>query len=147
MELAGLVAYCALLAVAAATDVRCRRIPNLIPLALVTLLPVERIAVGQVSTLPAALAVGAAGLVFGFALFSARVWGGGDAKLAAAVAAWVGVDGLMRFLLAMSLAGGLLAVGMLLVNRFRPYREGDEPLPYGVAIAIGGVDWALSRIT
>lgn len=41
-----------------------------------------------------------------------RMLGGADVKLATACAAWVGVGGLVVFLLASAMAGGLLAAGV-----------------------------------
>ena len=55
-------------------------------------------------------------LVFAFICF-ARGWiGGGDAKLAAATALWLGFDLLMPYLLYASLLGGVLTI---LIIRFR----------------------------
>src|ERR1700759_1033961 len=49
--------------------------------------------------------------------FFARGWiGGGDAKLAAATALWLGFDHLMAYLLSASIFGGLLTLAMI---RFR----------------------------
>lgn len=91
-------------------------------------------------------------LVIGALLFFRGVWGGGDAKLLPAVAVWIGLAGLPRFLVVMALAGGVLAVLALLARRFAlgppgPLRRWGERLaeaghvPYGVAIAAGGLDW------
>ena len=70
--------------------------------------------------------------------FRLGILGGGDVKLLAAAALWLGAAALMPFLMATALAGGLLAVAFLawaLVRRDR----GRVALPYGIAIAAGGV--------
>src|SRR5262245_10282110 len=61
----------------------------------------------------------AAGLVFaaGMVLFYARALGGGDVKLMAAGALWVGFSGLLDYVLWVGLFGGALAVGLLLLRR------------------------------
>lgn len=80
--------------------------------------------------------------------FFARGWiGGGDAKLAAATALWLGFDHLMPYLLYASLFGGVLTLALI---RFRlmPLPEAlasqewvkrlhrlDGGVPYGIALA------------
>ena len=59
-------------------------------------------------------------------VFFARGWiGGGDAKLAAATALWLGFDHLMEYLLYASIFGGILTLAMI---RFRLM-----PLPDAIA--------------
>ena len=81
-------------------------------------------------------------------VFFARGWiGGGDAKLAAATALWLGFDHLMPYLLYASLFGGVLTLMMI---RFRlmplPAMLADQEwvkrlhrldggVPYGIALA------------
>jgi prepilin peptidase CpaA len=131
-----------LFAAAAVTDSRSRRIPNALPAGL-ALLGLARIGValaagagaGMVAAdLAAAVAVFAAGAVgFRFGLF-----GGGDAKLLAAGALWLGAGALGPFLVATVLAGGVLAIGFLVARGLR--RGGAAAsLPYGIAIAAGGI--------
>jgi prepilin peptidase CpaA len=60
-------------------------------------------------------------LVVAFGCYAAGWIGGGDAKLAAAIALWFGFDQIVVYLLYASLLGGLLT---LLVLKFR-----SEPLP------------------
>jgi prepilin peptidase CpaA len=63
-------------------------------------------------------------------VFFARGWiGGGDAKLAAAIALWLGFDHLMPYLLNASIFGGVLTLALI---RFRLM-----PLPQ----ALAGQDW------
>ncbi len=98
--------------------------------------------------------LGAAGLllVIGAGLFALGVWGGGDAKMLPATVLWVGFEDMSRFLLVMALVGGGLAALALIARRASlgpagPVRAWGERLaatghvPYGVAIAAGGIDW------
>jgi prepilin peptidase CpaA len=84
------------------------------------------------------LAAGAA--VFGLlaCAFYAGMMGGGDVKLAAALALWFPPILTIRFLVLMSIAGGVLTLGILVWHRVKR-REGRPEIPYGVAIAFGGL--------
>jgi prepilin peptidase CpaA len=89
-----------------------------------------------------ALSAGLALFASGAALFAFRIWGGGDVKLAAAVGAWVGWSGVPTFLLAMALAGGVLALLILALRparRLLPWLAAERGVPYGVAIAAAGM--------
>jgi prepilin peptidase CpaA len=139
------VAAITVFAAAAVTDSRSRRIPNPLSAAL-ALLGLARIAFALATgggaaalglDLLAALAVFVpAALAFRFGLL-----GGGDVKLMAAGALWLGPAALGPYLLTTVLAGGALAVLFLLWRVARPRRaDGKGPsLPYGVAIAAGGI--------
>lgn len=100
----------------------------------------------------------AGGLAFGLglALFLARIWGGGDAKLFAALGLWLGWDLLLPFTFAMVLSGGLLALILLLLRKhtwpgniarhklLRRLLGAKAAVPYAVAMAIGML-WLLAR--
>lgn len=77
-----------------------------------------------------------------FALLALAFWagmmGGGDVKLAAALALWFSPVTMVKFLVFMSIAGGLLALFLLVQHRVRR-RQGKPKIPYGVAIAAGGL--------
>ena len=90
-------------------------------------------------------------LAVGFALFATKTIGAGDAKLLAAAAPWVGLSALMNFILNIAVAGALFAM-ILMVFRQAPalpvyarapwlmrLHERPRDMPYGVAIAIGGM--------
>jgi prepilin peptidase CpaA len=97
------------------------------------------------------VAAGLAVLVVTFTFF-ARGWiGGGDAKLAAATALWLGFDQLLNYLTIASLLGGVLT---LLIMRFRlmplpamlaeqewakRLHRMDAGVPYGIALAIAAL--------
>lgn len=110
--------FSAMLAAACVTDVRSRRIPNRVVgwLALFGLafsITSKGLLSGSVSSL--------AGLAAGFAIwigfYALGVLGAGDVKLAAAVGAWLGPAGVLRASLVAAVAGGVLAVLMLLLER------------------------------
>lgn len=82
-------------------------------------------------------------LVIGFVLFQFNLLGGGDAKLIAAVALWAGLDQAFPLAFYVTLAGGLVALGVVLVHRIRVRPDGtadssELTVPYGIAIAAGG---------
>ena len=97
------------------------------------------------------IALGAAALVVGFILFARSIIGGGDAKLLAATAMWVGIAGLSSFLVATALSGGLFALVLILFRRTpalpiyaqAPWllrlHQSPKDIPYAVAIALGGL--------
>jgi prepilin peptidase CpaA len=64
--------------------------------------------------------------------------GGGDVKLAAALSLCFSPAGMMKFLVLMSISGGVLTLGLLAWHRARR-RKGRPQVPYGVAIAVGGL--------
>src|SRR4051794_10830406 len=86
-------------------------------------------------------------LAIGFVCFAFRWVGGGDAKLAAAAALWLGFDHVIDFLLLAMLGGGALAIAMLAM-RFFPLpastlgwtwldrlHDRSNGIPYGVALS------------
>ena len=72
------------------------------------------------------------------AAFYAGMMGGGDVKLAAALALWFSPASTIKFLVLMSLAGGVLTLLVVAWHRLKK-REGRPEIPYGVAIAFGGL--------
>lgn len=89
----------------------------------------------------AQLAIGL-GLFIVFALaFRFGMMGGGDVKMIAALGLWLPVQPLVRMLVVMALAGGVVTLLMLIEHRWLRPRDTDGPVevPYGVAIAIAGL--------
>lgn len=96
------------------------------------------------------LAAGSAMLIAGIALFSLGWFGGGDAKLLAAAALWLGLEPMTMFLAYVAVFGGALALAIL---AYRSVPAGAFPLPhwalrlhakggsmpYGLAIAAGAL--------
>lgn len=148
-----------LLAIAAAADVAWRRIPNGLAAAVAAIGVLRHAAVGP-GALGLAVAVAGSVLLAGVLLWQRGVFGGGDVKLLAAVALLLPPGAVPALLLAVPLAGGVLALGHLALRpllRGRPPspRGGvwlrcilrcearriarGAPLPYGVAIAVGAM--------
>lgn len=147
-------------AVAAAFDVRTRRVPNVLTVSMAAgALAAAGVGLGETSIAGAlgGLAVGAAVMLPGYA---AGATGGGDVKLFAAVGAWLGPVVTAEAFVFAALAGGGLAAaaawrrGRLLTTLARltrPRPEGedtsrradrDDPgawIPYAPAIAVGTV--------
>ncbi|MDH3660100.1 MAG: prepilin peptidase [Alphaproteobacteria bacterium] len=99
-------------------DIECRRLPNWLTSAVAALYALSvAISPSPVDWMSAFVV---AGLVFalGFAGFAFGLMGGGDVKLMAGLSLWAGVDHIVLFLTATSLAGGLLAIVMLSLHRW-----------------------------
>lgn len=135
--LAGLAA---LLIVAAVIDVRTFTISNRLNLTVALLAPLYWLSVALSPWPGVAIQLAAAATVFLIlaAAFYAGMMGGGDVKLAAALALWFSPVAIVKFLVLMSLAGGVLTLVVLAWHRMKR-REGRPEIPYGVAIAFGGL--------
>jgi prepilin peptidase CpaA len=136
-----LVALLALiLVVAAVIDVRTFTISNGLNLTIALLAPLFWWSVGLPVWPDAAVQLAVAGGVFMLlaAAFYAGMMGGGDVKLAAALTLWFSPAATMKFLVLMSLAGGVLTLLIVGWHRVKK-REGRPEIPYGVAIAFGGL--------
>lgn len=137
----GLLALLALLLVVIAViDVRTFTISNRLNLAIALLAPVYWLAAGLPLWPGAAIQVAvAAGVFLLLAIpFYMGMMGGGDVKLAAALALWFPPVATLRFLVIMAIAGGVLTLAVLVVHRLRG-RPGSPEVPYGVAIAFGAL--------
>ena len=135
-----LVALGAILVVAAVVDVRTFTISNRLNLTVALMAPLYwlSIALPLWPGIGIQLAAGAGVFILLAAAFYAGVMGGGDVKLAAALALWFSPGSTVKFLVLTSLAGGVLTLGVLAWHRARR-REGKPEVPYGVAIAFGGL--------
>ena len=130
---------------AAVVDVRTFTISNKLNLAIALMAPLFWWATGVDLWPDAAIRVAVAvGVFILFAIaFQLGAMGGGDVKLAAALALWFAPGDTVRLIILMSLAGGLLTLVVLGVHRARK-KEGRPEVPYGVAIAFGGL-WLLAQ--
>ena len=135
-----LIGLAAILVVAAVVDVRTFTISNRLNLTVAALAPLYWLSIPLAPWPDVAihLAAGAGVFVLLAAAFYAGMMGGGDVKLAAALALWFSPQSTIKFLVVMSLAGGVLTLVVLGWHRAKR-REGRPEIPYGVAIAFGGL--------
>jgi len=94
---------------------------------------------------------GAAILALTFVMFNLRWIGGGDAKLAAATALWIGWSPLAEYGLSSAIAGGALTLVILAGRRIAlpealasqawiaRLHNAKTGIPYGIALALGGL--------
>jgi len=148
----------AMLVAAALSDARRYRIPNALSLGIALLFPVYVTLEGGGGIVwPHNVAVCVGLLGVGYLAFAKGWVGAGDVKLLAAVGLWAGLKHLALLLLVTALSGGVLAlalVGWSVWRALRPSKKeeggvGTEearaqaiaktPVPYGVAIALGGL--------
>ena len=129
-----------LLVAAAVIDVRTFTISNKLNLTVALLAPLYWLSVSLPIWPNAAiqLALGAGVFALLAGAFFAGMMGGGDVKLAAALALWFSPASTLKFLVFMSIAGGVLTLLVVAAHRIRA-REGRPEIPYGVAIAFGGL--------
>ncbi len=115
------------------------------------------------------LAAGSLVLCVTFGLFAMGGMGGGDAKLLAATALWLGFGFcLVQYLVASAILGGFLTLGILASRKstlavftshsvfLRHFADEKTGVPYGIALGIGGLLtypdsplmlWALERLS
>lgn len=154
------VAFTLLLAGACFSDLRARRIPNVITLALLLGGVGYALATKAPSVaLAHVFGGGAVGLVLWLPFWFGRVLGAGDVKLAAAAGTWLGIPGVVEASLLAAVVGGVLALWALSRNgglaagaaRFATwmlasratgriaseFTPKERRVPYGLAIAAG----------
>ena len=140
------------MALAAASDLLTMKIPNSLVLLLVVVffglalalqLPLETVGMH----VACALVV----LVVGFTFFALGWMGGGDAKLAAATALWLGFGLAMPYLLYAAVLSGILTLAILALRRLplmpvlarygwlERLHNPKSGVPYGIALAIAGL--------
>jgi prepilin peptidase CpaA len=160
-----------LLVVAAIFDIKSRIIPNWISLSIFGLyliflaiqwgLGINPPLVDPLTSF--ATGLGTLAVFTGFFYF--RFIGGGDVKLIAAVAFWVGLKGIAPFIMIMAITGGVIAVFYIFKRDVGPEIEIDQEgkfsieeekkkkkevkvgeinnksakIPYGIAISVGGL--------
>ena len=126
---------CALFAASAVCDLRTRRIPNAIPLALFGLFAVYAITggAGPLAGVWVHFGLGALLLAAGFLLYLTGGFGAGDAKLIAVAGIWSGPGDLGIFLLGLAACSFVLCLFALLP--FDATRRLRRELPFAVAVA------------
>jgi len=137
----GLLALLAIaLLVAAATDLRSRRIDNWLTGAIALGAPLFWWSCGLSLWPEVAMQLGVALLTLGVlaVLFAMRAMGGGDVKLLTALALWIEPAQFLKLVIIMSLLGGLLTI---VFGAWHVMRRQTEKLaiPYGVAISAAGL--------
>lgn len=135
---------------AALSDLRSLTIPNRISLVLLAvfavLAPLSGMSLENIGLHVAAFALV---LAIGIAFFAFGWFGGGDAKLLAAGALWVGFGQLLPFIFYTTAFGGVLILAIILYRQLVPaeavsargidwasrLHKNDGGVPYGIAIA------------
>lgn len=134
-----------LLLVAVFTDLRSRTIEHWTNGAIALLAPAYWWAAGYALWPDVAIQIGLALGVFALfaAIYATGAMGGGDVKLLGALALWLPIIPLLNMLFIMAIAGGVITLIALIIHKIRKIKDKIE-VPYGVAIAIGGL-WVMSE--
>lgn len=153
----------AMLLLGAAYDLAAYRIPNWLCAAMAgAYLPVAILSGMPYGAIGLSALIGIMMLMLGMVLFAFKWFGGGDAKMLAAAALWVGLDksgsmlGILNYVVAVGLLGGVFALLLLSFRRVplpatlagQPWllrlHSASEGIPYGVALAGAGI-WAFQK--
>ena len=141
-----------LMVYAAMRDMLTMLIPNVVSVALLVAFAVFALATGlDAATIAQHAGAGAATLVVTFTLFAFGFIGGGDAKLAAATAVWIGFESLADYLLVASAFGGLLTLAIIMARAYPlpgfiarlPFvlhlHDVKTGVPYGIALSVAAL--------
>ena len=138
-DIIGLVLLAGLALYGSWTDIKRRHLSNWLCLAtLIGGLAFAAIG-GDMSVFLSHLAHFGIALVIGVTLFATKIWGGGDGKFYAAVAAWLPLGSFFPLMLSISLVGLAMMAVLLIKARGRISRKDSKGVPYGVAIGWGAV--------
>jgi prepilin peptidase CpaA len=154
VHIAVVLAFAALLLWAAGEDIHRLTISNWVSLAIVGLYPIYVLSSPVPVAWPWSLAIAGMTLAAGFVLFALHMIGGGDVKLLSATALWAGPAFFAGFIMLTAIAGGVVGLAILLLRRRRmapAANDGTQAaqpavMPYGVAIAAGGLMVALTLV-
>ncbi len=152
LELAVLTILPGAVAFAAAMDIFTMTIPNRVSAVMVlAFFPLALLAGFDGWEITAHVGAGVLALAVGIGLFAGGWFGGGDAKLMAAIALWVGLESLPAYFLYVAIAGGMLAMLFSSIRSvplprvflgegwaLRLHRP-DGGIPYGIALAAGAL--------
>jgi len=132
------------------SDVRALRIPNTYVLVILgAFVPAFALSPESFGLWWHPFAAAAIFLVITYVMFVYRMLGAGDAKMGAALALWVGLPGLMAYVMYMAIVGGVLGVASLIIRKRKPFKNpreggwvatvqaGGNAVPYGIAITAG----------
>lgn len=147
-----MIVFPALMAIAASSDLLTMTISNRISIALVAGFLIMAAAAGMpYQVVLWHVSCGAAILALTFGMFCAGWIGGGDAKLAASTAIWVGWPHMLDYGLVASIAGGALTLLILQARLFAlpawaascdwiaRLHDKKGGIPYGIALAAAGL--------
>ena len=148
----------ALFVAAAVFDLATYTIPNFVTGAMIMLFAVLA-AVMAIGGHPLGLGdiglhvlAGIVGLFAGAVFFALRWVGGGDAKLFAAAALWLGWDALFQYAVLGAILGGFFTIGILMVRQiplptvlvtmpwFARLTDRKQGVPYGVTLAMAALN-------
>jgi prepilin peptidase CpaA len=152
LEVAVLTVLPGAVALAAALDLLTMKIPNRISAAMVlAFFPLALLAGLGAADLVHHVAAGLIMLAVGVLLFIPGWFGGGDAKLMAAIGLWIGLENLFPYVFYVAIAGGIIAAVFTSVRSvplprmflgeawaLRLHRY-DSGIPYGIALAAGAL--------
>jgi prepilin peptidase CpaA len=140
-----------LLAASAVWDLASFTIPNYLSLALAAAFIPFAITLGiSPASLGMHLLAGLVALIIGFTMFARNYIGGGDAKLFAGMAMWLGPHDLLAYTLIATILGGVLTLTILGLRQLPlpadlarqswivRLHNATSGIPYGVALASGG---------
>ena len=152
IESAALILFPALMAFAASSDLLTMTISNRISLGLVAGFLILAVAAGlPLDEIMFSLSCGLVVLMITFGLFCVGWIGGGDAKLAAATAVWLGWGQVLDYGLVSSAFGGVLTLVLIQMRRwpmpafllkqtwFARLYDTKSGIPYGIALAAAGL--------
>lgn len=142
----------AFMALAACSDLLTMKISNrLVLTAAAAFFPIALYIGLPLADLGIHMGVAAAMLALTFSLFAAGWIGGGDAKLAAAIVLWLGVELILPFVIYAGIFGGALTLALLMARRFMlpapllqvgwiwRLHDKNTGIPYGIALAIAAM--------
>ena len=144
-HLAVMVIAAAIFIAAAVSDIRSYRIPNYLCALLLALFPIFALTSPTPIDWQNHLIVFGVVVVCGFALYAAKWIGAGDIKLLSVASLWAGPQLIAILLVVTAFVGGveslILAAWMFCKQEKSDQKKswGKTPIPYGVAIATGGV--------
>jgi len=152
VEFLVMLVFPALLIFAGAFDMFTMTIPNRVPLAIVAAFAIAAPLAGlgwEVAAMHAGLAL--AMLAVGIGMFAAGWMGGGDVKLLAAAALWMGPGFLYDYVVVSAVCGGVLTFAILFLRMYplpaglagkqwvSRLHDAGRGIPYGIALAAGGL--------
>jgi prepilin peptidase CpaA len=152
IEYAVILVFPAAMAFAGAMDMLTMTIPNRVSIVLVAAFAVAAAMVGiGWWALASHIGAGLLMLTIGIGMFALGWLGGGDAKLLAATALWLGFDHLLPYILLTGIAGGALAIVIMTYRNLMPplwlarqewamrLHQAKSGIPYGMALAAAGL--------